>query len=279
MCDFGRASHERYADEPRLLSPMVRRGGELVPCGWREAIDALFQGIRVKRADGVTAFLGSGFLTTEEAFLIARLADLVESPHRAVWVESGPERTIPNPAGGVTGRDAAPNRRGVELAGLVPGPDGLDADALLKRDGADRCAALFVADSDLGHAARDAEIAQRLRRARFLAVMGWADSPLARLADVVLPAATHAEREGTFVNVQSRLQRFDRAFPPPSQVRPALEILVELLSRFDGKWSSVSAATAFDLLTEEVETFDGLRWAAIPPTGGVLAGSATGGAP
>jgi predicted molibdopterin-dependent oxidoreductase YjgC len=102
--------------------------------------------------------------------------------------------------------------------------------------------------------------------------MGWADTPLARVADLTLPAATHAERSGTFVNVQNRLQRFERAFPPPSQARPALEILAELLARFDSKWGSVTPATTFDLLAEEVESFDGLRWSTIPADGQLLPG-------
>jgi len=271
MCDHGRASHERYRDETRLLSPLVRRDGELAAASWKDAIDALFQAIRAKRADGVTAYLGSGFLTTEEAFLVANLADLTMSPHRSIWVDSGTQRQIPNLKGGVTGRDAAPNRRGAELAGLVAGPEAIDAEALLLEAGADQCAALFVVDSGFGRAAYDEKVVERLRKARFLAVMGWADTPLARAADVVLPVATHAEREGTFVNVQLRLQRFARAFPAPSQARPALEVLAELLARFDPKWGSVTAATAFDLLTEEVETFSGLRWADIPAHGVSLA--------
>ncbi len=267
MCDHGRSTHERYRDQPRLHSPMVRRSGKLVATGWREAIDALFQGVRAKRAEGVTAFLGSGFLTTEEAFMLARLAVLVDSPHKSIWVDSGPARFIPNPQGGVTGHDAAPNRRGVELAGLVPGAGVIDAQTLLLDKGASDCAALFVADSDFGRAASDPKVVERLRQTRLLAVMGWADTPLAQVADIVLPAATHAEREGTFVNCQGRLQRFEAAFRPPLEVRPGVEILAAVLARFEPRWSSVSAATVFDLLAEEVPAFAGLRWADIPAAG------------
>ncbi len=271
MCDFGRGTFERYRDTPRLLTPMLRREGRLQPTGWKEAIDAIYQGLRARRTEGVAAFLGSGFMTTEEAFLFARIAILLESPHRSIWVDSGPARTIPNPHGGVTGHDAAPNRRGVELAGLVPGKQALDAEALLIEQGAANCSALFVADSDFGRAASDPKVVERLRQSRFLVVMGWADTPLARAADVVLPAATHAERDGTFVNAQGRLQRFTAAFPPPGQVRSGLEILAELLSRFEPRWASVSAATAFDLLAEEQPAFDGLSWGTIPASGVLLA--------
>lgn len=267
MCDFGRATHERSRELPRLLAPRVRRDGHAEPGGWKEALDLVFQALRAKRADGSIAFLGSGNLSTEEAFLLARLADLVESPHRSVWVDSGPARTIPNLRGGITGHDAAPNRRGAELAGLVPKAGGLDAERLLLEGGAAACAVLVVADSDFGKAAHDPKVVERLREARFLVVLGWADSPLARAADVALPVATHPERDGTFVNVENRLQRFERAFPAPSQARPAVEILADLLARFDAKWGSVTSATAFDLLAEEIPALEGLRWATIPPDG------------
>jgi NADH-quinone oxidoreductase subunit G len=267
MCDFGRGTHERYQELSRLAVPRLRKDGEVVAVGWREALDALFHGLRAKRADGATALLGSGFLSTEEAWLLRRLAGFVETPHVSVWTDSGPARAIPNPAGGIVGREAAPNRRGAELAGLVAEEGGLDAEALLLGDGASRCATLLVADSDFGKAAHDPKIVERLRAARFLAVMGWADTPLARAADLVLPVATHAERDGTFVNANGRLQRFERAFPPPSHARPAVEVLADLLSRFDPKWASVSTAVVFDLLAEELPALAGLRWAEIPATG------------
>jgi len=270
MCDDGRASHERYRDLPRLAVPLLRRDDDLLAVSWKEALDALFQSLRARRTDGAPAILGSGNLTTEDAFLLARLSEMVESPHRSIWVDSGPTRHIPNPSGGINGRDAAPNRRGAEMAGLVPGAGGIEAEDLLLETAAEGCSVLLVADSDFGKAAHDPRVVERLRKARFLAVMGWAETPLSRVADLVLPVATHAERSGTFVNVEGRLQRFDRAFPPPSQVRSAVSALADLLSRFDPKWGSVDEAVAFDLMAEEVPAFSALRWSSIPSTGALL---------
>ncbi|KAB2965437.1 MAG: molybdopterin-dependent oxidoreductase [Thermoanaerobaculia bacterium] len=270
MCDHGRATHERYHELPRLAAPMLRRDGERRPVGWREALDTLFSALRAKRTDGGVAILGSGFLTTEESWLLARLSNLVDTPHRSAHVDPGPERHIPNPAGGVFGRDAAPNRRGAELAGLVARDGGLDAGRLVEGDGASHCSALFVADSDFGPAAHDPAVVERLRQARFLVVMGWADTPLAKVADLVLPSTTTAETTGTFVNSTGRLQRFERAFAPPTQSRSGVEILADLLARFDAKWSPVTPAVAFDLMCEEIPALAGLRWAEIPPTGVLL---------
>lgn len=283
MCDFGRATHERYREVPRLTFPQVRRPApsassptsaastELQPASWKEALDAIAGALRSRRAEGAVAFLGSGFLSNEEAFLTARLAAMVDSPNRSIWVDSGPARFIPNPKGGATGRDAAPNRRGAELAGLVPAGNGIDSETLLLEGAAAKCSVLLVVDSDFGRAAYDQKVVERLREAKFLAVMGWAETPLARAADIVLPTATPAEREGTFVNVDWRVQRFVRAFPSPAQVRPLLEVLAELLARLDSKWSSVTPATVFDLLGEEVAEFAALSYASIPPFGAPLA--------
>src|SRR6185295_18903448 len=124
------------------------------------------------------------------AYLFAKLADLVGTPHRSVAVDQGPERTIPNLHGGITGREAAPNRRGAELAGLARdlestgGRSAISSDDLLTGDAATQTALLVVCDSAFGAAAFDAETVARLRQAKQLIVFGWADSPLAQAADV-----------------------------------------------------------------------------------------------
>jgi NADH-quinone oxidoreductase subunit G len=298
MCDYGRSTFERYRDVPRLTAPRLRRdpgglGVATVPMGprpeagtaaaaassapvpqpisWKEALDAVARQLRSRSAEGAIAFLGSGFLTTEEAYLFAQLAALTGTPHRSVAVDLGPERRIPNLQGGIAGREAAPNRRGAELAGLGGAPGGvLDAESLLHGDGAARCAVLVVCDSDFGAGAYDPATVERLRRARVLIVFGWADSPLARVADLALPVATHTEKDGTFVNVEWRVQRFERAFPPPGLARPAVATLCELLSRYDARWANLSAAAVFDLLAAEIPAFGGLSWKRLPATGAAL---------
>src|SRR5690606_15849745 len=45
------------------------------------------------------------------------------------------------------------------------------------------------------------------------------------LADVLLPGASYAEKSGTFVDGQGRLQRIEAAITPPGEARPEWEIL------------------------------------------------------
>ena len=54
------------------------------------------------------------------------------------------------------------------------------------------------------------------------------DQPTAALADIQLPAAVYAEKEGTFTNIQGRVQRFQAAVPPIGESLPDLDILSRL---------------------------------------------------
>ena len=264
MCDYGRSTFERYYQLPRLAAVRVRpeaTGNGGFYGGWKEALDLVHR--RMREADGKSvAILGSGFLTTEEAYLLGKLGDALGTAQRAVPADPGPLWTIPNLKGGISGTEAAPNRRGAELAGLT----GAEADALLSSTPD----VLIVADSDFGQAAHDPQVVERLRRAKLLIVFGWCDSPLAKAADIALPVPNHAEKDGTFVNVEWRLQRFVAAYPPPGQVRPLVDVLADLLSRFDPSWSKLSTGHVFDRLAGEHPAFAGLSWDDIPAVGVTL---------
>jgi predicted molibdopterin-dependent oxidoreductase YjgC len=53
----------------------------------------------------------------------------------------------------------------------------------------------------------------------------------AKLADVVLPAQSWAEREGTFTSGERRVQRYYPAIPAMGEARPDWQILAQLSER------------------------------------------------
>ena len=54
-------------------------------------------------------------------------------------------------------------------------------------------------------------------------------------ADVFLPAASWAEKEGTFTNTDRRVQRVRKALEPRGQARADWEIICDLAGRIDKK--------------------------------------------
>ena len=65
-------------------------------------------------------------------------------------------------------------------------------------------------------------------------------------ADIVFPAASYAEQTGTFVNFETRAQRFYQVFQPRDDVAPSWRWLSQLASRAsrtDASWASVDQLT------------------------------------
>ena len=81
-------------------------------------------------------------------------------------------------------------------------------------------------------------------------------SETARRANVVLPAASFAERVGTFTNTTRRVQVFSAAVPAPGMARPDWQILVELSQRWDNPLSYSSPEA---ILAEIAQTVPGYR--------------------
>ncbi|HSB55938.1 MAG TPA: molybdopterin-dependent oxidoreductase [Gemmatimonadales bacterium] len=75
------------------------------------------------------------------------------------------------------------------------------------------------------------EIEQWLRQLDFLVVHDLFVTETARFADVILPGAAFAEKEGTYVNAERRIQLGEVALLPPGEARHELAVLAELTER------------------------------------------------
>jgi predicted molibdopterin-dependent oxidoreductase YjgC len=72
---------------------------------------------------------------------------------------------------------------------------------------------------------------QGIENLDFLVVQDIFLHETAEVADVVLPAAAFAEKEGTFTNSERRVQRVRKALSPPGLARPDWEIVCDLAQR------------------------------------------------
>ena len=81
-------------------------------------------------------------------------------------------------------------------------------------------------------AAPDLQQVQRgLEKLEFLVVQDLFFTETCRLADLVLPASGHAEKDGTFTNTERRVQRIKKAIASPGFARPDWKILADLIDR------------------------------------------------
>jgi len=72
-----------------------------------------------------------------------------------------------------------------------------------------------------------------LKALEFVAVSDIFLTETAEFADVVLPAASFAEKDGTFTSTERRIQRIRKAVSPPGASKPDWQIMCELSSRMN----------------------------------------------
>ena len=85
----------------------------------------------------------------------------------------------------------------------------------------------LLSDPDANH------VREGLENLDFLVVQDLFLTDTAELADVVLPAASFAEKEGTFTNTERRIQKVRKAIDPVGESRTDWEILCDVSTRME----------------------------------------------
>jgi NADH-quinone oxidoreductase subunit G len=132
------------------------------------------------------------------------------------------------------------------LGAAVAGGRGLDAAfAAVDRGDADT---VVVLENDLFRRGRAADASRLLDRAAHVIVLDHLATPTTARADVVLPAGTFAESDGTLVNNEGRAQRFFQVFPPTGDVRESWRWLRDIMLAAGRKeaaaWQTLDDVTA-----------------------------------
>lgn len=95
----------------------------------------------------------------------------------------------------------------------------------------------------------------------FLVVQDIFLTETAELADVVLPAASFAEKDGTFTNTERRVQRVRKAIPAPGQAKPDWVILQELMAKLGYDKTYADASEIMEEIASVTPSYGGINYA------------------
>ena len=99
----------------------------------------------------------------------------------------------------------------------------------------------MLSDPDLSH------VEASLKNLDILVVQDIFLTETAALADVVLPSACFAEKDGTLTNTERRVQRIRKAVDPPGEAKPDWQIIADLSTRMGYK---MDYSTSEDIMKE-----------------------------
>jgi assimilatory nitrate reductase catalytic subunit len=145
----------------------------------------------------------------------------------------------------------------------VPSQPGKTAVELFEAVGRGEVKALWIACTNPAQSMPDANaVRAALARAEFVVVQeAFRDAETCDYADVLLPAASWAEKEGTVTNSERRISRVRAAVTPPGEARPDWRIAVDfarkLASFFPGKEALFPYQSPEDIFNEHRESTRG----------------------
>jgi len=105
-----------------------------------------------------------------------------------------------------------------------------------------------------------------LPKADFTIVQELFLTATAKQADIVLPALSWAERDGTLTNAERRVQRFYKAIPPQAQARADWEVFTQVAERLGLNWKYFTPETVMEEIAATVPAYAGLTYAALAVT-------------
>ena len=121
----------------------------------------------------------------------------------------------------------------------------------------------MLSDPDIRH------VEDALRNLEFLVVQDIFLTETGRLADVILPAACYAEKDGTQTNTERRVQRWRKAQDPPGDAKPDWQILCDLGKRmgYEREFAFENPEAIFAEVTAVTPSYHGMSYARLDPDG------------
>ena len=119
----------------------------------------------------------------------------------------------------------------------------------------------LITDPDLTH------VEQAFHKLGFLVVQDIFMTETARMADVVLPAASFAEKDGTFTNTERRVQLLRKALPEPGKARQDWQIVCDLAGRMGCPMQYGKAEEIFEEMRKVTPQYAGINYARLGLSG------------
>ncbi len=252
MCDTGRLNYRWIGSEARLREVWVGNKAST----WDEANREVRTRLS-KAAPGSVAIIASARQTTEELYLLRKLATHLGAITDSIAREGDPDTLL-------VSADRNPNANGARLTGIAFTEMGIQLPKIAAGIASGAIRTLIVFGEDVTQHGIGTDL---LRRLETLIVSDILPNQTTQAAHVLLPGCAHAEKRGTFINAKGRLQKFMKAVEAPGDARPEWEFLHDWVHAVSGRNGFSSIEGLFNQMAREIPAFEGLEWGRVGDLG------------
>ncbi len=272
MCDAGRLNYKWIGRDDRLKDVLVRGQKST----WTAALTEISEKLKNAPA-GSVAIIASARQTNEELWLLSKLKAKLGAISDSI-ARSGAEDKL------LVSEDKNPNTNGARLTGICYTEMGINLVKIADGIAQGKIKTLIVFGENIVQRAvsneklRERETvsevvdehgitAELLAKLDALIVSDILPNDTTRLAHYLLPGCAHAEKRGTFTNVNGRVQKFMKAVEAPGDARAEWEFLHDLVFQVTGQNGFATMEGLFNTMAADVPAFKGLTWASLGDTG------------
>ena len=164
------------------------------------------------------------------------------------------------------------NEQGAEEIGILPGNEGLNTRAILEGCVTGQVKFLWLVGVDPFASYFDKNLVEAaLENVEFLVVQELFESNTLPFASVALPMSAPSESEGTFTNLERRVQIMKQVLPSHGDSKPAWRVFAELSLRLKPAAPLFNPSEVMAKLATEVPAFAEISYSTLPSDGQVLA--------
>lgn len=149
----------------------------------------------------------------------------------------------------------------------LPAEPGLNLNQMMKTVG-DRIKGLYVMGEDILLSEPNvSKLEAGMNQLEFVVLQDIFLNETARFADIILPAACFAEKDGVFANSERRVQRVRQAVAPPGQARADWAILADVARASGQDWGFSGPEDIYAELVRDAPRFAGISHRRIDAAG------------
>ena len=295
MCDYGRLSYYKKINENRVLNPSIKSPVGRKEVSWDEAISEATKILKNYKPNEIM-FVGSGRSSVENNYLLAKFAKTIIKSSNIDYFER-----IDNSFADdfLRTNDLNPNAAGCREVGVVASNEKFSTKNLPENIKNGLIKLVYIMDEDFD--LKD-EYIEAISKAEAVIIHALNHSKLTELADVVFASSYFAESEGTFININKRVQYFEPALVTNENLhrmglkmsrldkfgshndrwtqkeirncRPAWRVISLLSSYFGSNLKFSSAEAVFDDIAHHIGYFNGMNYKLLKKHQGIVLGRA-----
>ncbi|HYV48893.1 MAG TPA: 2Fe-2S iron-sulfur cluster-binding protein [Myxococcaceae bacterium] len=253
MCDQGRLTYKEINRE-RLLQPLLGRGPEARDAAKAEAARVAATKLSaLAGTDGLAVTISPNCTNENIAAAMSFAKDVLKVSR--VYASGRPMGAADHY---LLTADRNANRKGLEWIAAGFGLTLQPFDDLLKAMEGGQVKALWAVGGEVP--VDDTAFRQAAEKLELFVLQAQNESSIARLADVLLPACSHVEDEGSIANLDGIVQRIRQAFPPKGESQPHWRWVSDLHAALGITTTWASAREVWRALSNRVPELASFEW-------------------